>query len=97
MGKSEIIRQLADRIFGNCSETEIKACTDFCDTLADIITDALIEEKRIVWKGFFTAEVIERAERKGRNPKTNEIVTFPPVKMINCKFSRTIKDMVNGK
>ena len=32
MGKNEIIKQLAERIYGNVTESEIKQCTDFCDS-----------------------------------------------------------------
>lgn len=97
MGKKEIIRKLAERIYGNATENELNKCADFCDTLVDIFTEALIENKKILWKGFLSIEVAERAERKGRHPQTNEIVTFPPTKSINCKVSKSIKDIVNGK
>lgn len=97
MGKNEIVKTLAERVFGSANEANIKKCNDFCDALVDIFIDALVDDKKIVWKGFLTAEVIERAARKGRNPQTNEVVTFPPVNSIVCKFSKNIKDMVNGK
>jgi Bacterial DNA-binding protein. len=42
-------------------------------------------------------KVIERAERQGRHPQTNEVVTFPPVKSINCRLSESIKDAINGR
>lgn len=97
MGRTEIIKQLAERIYGNATNKELQECASFCDTLVDIFTDALTNEERIIWKGFLSAEVVERAERKGRNPQTNEIVTFPAVKMINCKISKSIKDAINNK
>lgn len=97
MGRNEIIKQLAERIFGNVTEENIKRCSEFCDTLVDIFVDALLEDKKIVWKGFLTAEVTERAAHQGRHPQTNEIVTFPPVKSINCKVSKKIKDLVNDR
>ena len=56
-----------------------------------------LEDKKIIWKGFLSVEVAERGARKGRHPQTKEIVTFPPVKTINCKMSKSIKDAVNGK
>jgi nucleoid DNA-binding protein len=94
MGKNEIVKQLAERIDGNVTEENIKKYTEICDTLVDIFTDALIEEKRILWKGFLSIEVKNRAARKGRNPSTNEVVTFPPTKVVKCKVSDTIKDLV---
>lgn len=94
MGKNEIVKQLAERIDGNVTEENIKKYTEICDTLVDIFTDALIEEKRILWKGFLSIEVKNRAARKGRNPSTNEVVTFPPTKVVKCKVSDAIKDLV---
>lgn len=94
MGKNEIVKQLAERIDGNITEENIKKYTEICDTLVDIFTDALIDEKRILWKGFLSVEVKKRAARKGRNPSTNEVVTFPPTKVVKCKVSDAIKDLV---
>ena len=97
MGTSEIIKKLAARMYGDATESQIKQCTDFCNFLVDICTEALVKNEKILWKGFISMEVIERAERKGRHPQTNEIVTFPPVKSVNCRISKAIKDAVNGK
>ena len=95
MNKKDIIEKLSERIYGDTSECNIKQITQFCDTFADICTDALIEGNKIAWKGFLNIEVIERKQRCGRNPQTNEIVVFPPTKSVKCKISKTIKDMVN--
>ena len=50
MGKNEIVKQLAERIYGNVNEKNIRKCTEFCDTLVDIFTDALLDDKKITWK-----------------------------------------------
>lgn len=98
--RSEIIKRLAVKLCGtenNVTEEDLQQCTQMCDYLVDIFTDALTTDGKIVWNGFLSAEVIERGARKGRNPKTNEIVVFPPVKIINCRMSKHIKDAVNKK
>lgn len=97
MGRNEIIKQLAERIYGNTTSKDLQECASFCDALVDIFTDALVNDKRIIWKGFLSAEVAERAERKGRNPQTDEVVTFPAVKTVNCKISKQIKDAINNR
>ena len=97
MSRNDIIKQLSERIFGNATETEIQQCVQFCDTLVDIFTDALLENEKISWKGFINVEVIERGQRQGRHPQTNEVVVFPPVKSIKCRLSKSIKDMINEK
>lgn len=97
MGRTELISRLAKRIYENPSTKEIQQCAQFCDTLVDIITDSLVDGEKILWKGFLSAEVVERDATKRRNPQTGEIVTYPPVKTITCKLSKTIKDAVKGK
>lgn len=97
MSRTDIIKKLAEHIYDDVSEANIREATQYCDALVDIITDALIDGDKIIWKGFMSVEVVERGQRCGRHPQTNEVVTFPPSKTIKCKISQTIKDMVNGK
>lgn len=97
MSRTDIIKKLAEHIYDDTSEANIREATQYCDALVDIITDALIEGDKIIWKGFLSIEVVERGQRCGRHPQTNEVVTFPPSKSIKCKISQAIKDMVNGK
>ena len=97
MSRTEIIKQLAERIYGDTSDANIQQATQFCDTLVDIFTDTLIEGDKIIWKGFLSVEVVDRGQTLRRHPQTNEVVMFPPSKSIKCKMSQSIKDMVNGK
>lgn len=97
MGRTEIIKRLARRIYENPSAKQYQQCAIICDTIVDIITDALVDDEKVLWKGFFSAEVIERGETKRRDPQTGEIVTYPPVKSITCRMSKAIKDAVKGK
>ena len=39
MNKSGIIKELARRIYGNESDSAMKECTKFCDTLVEIFYD----------------------------------------------------------
>lgn len=96
MSKAEIIKQIAEKMYGNVNDKSIQQSTAFCDTLEEIIKNALLDGDKILWKGFISMEVVERAERKGRHPQTDEIVVFPSVKSIKCRVSKAIKDAVNG-
>lgn len=100
IGKNEIVKRLALKLYGtenNVSEQQMKRCAQICDYLADIFKEAFLENEKIVWRGFITAEVVERPAHKGRHPQTNEVVVFPPVKTINCRISKFIKDLINEK
>ena len=97
MSKSDIIKQIAEKMYGNVNDKTIQQSAAFCETLEEVVKDVLLNGDKILWKGFISMEVVERAERKGRHPQTNEIVVFPSVKSIKCKISKAIKDVVNGK
>ncbi len=97
MGRTELIKRLAKKMYGNVTFKEIRECNNFCDSLVDVFREALVNGERIVWGGFLTAEIKVRSERKGRDPKTNEIRVFPPVKSVNCRISPEIKKAINGR
>lgn len=100
VGKNEIVKRLAVKKCGtenNITDDVLQECSQICDDLVDIFTEALLADEKIVWKGFLSAEVVERGARRGRHPQTNEVVVFPPVKTINCRMSKYIKDAINEK
>lgn len=95
--RKDIIEELAERMYGDTRSDAIQKCTQFCDTLVDIIAEILDYGEKIKWNGFLTMELVERSERHGKNPKTNEVVIFPPVTSIRCRVCKSIKDRVNNR
>lgn len=83
----------------------IAAGTGLSKSTCETVLDAFIEEtkhcllkgEKILIKGFLSLEVKQKEARKGRNPKTNEVVTFPASKSVKCQVSKLIKDAVNGR
>lgn len=59
------------------------------------IAEAVAEGEKVSLVGFGTFEVSERAERLGRNPRTNEQVTIPASKSVKFKAGKALKDAVN--
>lgn len=106
MTKNELIENLvakvnterekknADKAFDLFTKTE---CEFILDSFAEVIKACLLNGDKIVLKNFMSFEVSTRPERKGRNPKTGDITTFPAVKSIKCKLSKVIKDAVNAR
>jgi DNA-binding protein HU-beta len=74
-----------------------EVCESVINTFAEEIKESLINGEKIIIKGFMSFEINERPERNGRNPKTGEVVSFPPVKTIKCKISKAIKEAINEK
>ena len=60
----------------------------------EVVKNALIEGERVVIRGFGTFYVVERKERKGRNPLTGEAIIIPGKKVVKFKPSKEIKRLI---
>ena len=58
------------------------------------IASALKGSKEVSLTGFGKFQVVERAERMGRNPATGEQKLIPASKAVKFKASKTLKDTV---
>lgn len=92
MGRSELMTNISQKI-GISKEV----CENVIDAFIDEIKDALGKGDKVMIKGFMSFEINERAPRKGRNPKTGEVVTFPATKTVKCKLGKYIKEAVSEK
>ena len=97
MGRTELIKKLSAKMYGNLSPKNVQECSEFCDSVVEIIKEAIMNGEKITWSGFMTIDVKDCPPRKGRNPQTNEVVTFPACKKISCKISKDIKKELNEK
>lgn len=99
IGKTELIRRVAKELKGtdnNISPTDLQKCREVCDAFVEAFRKALMEDGKVLWSNFMTAEVVEHGPRKRMDLNTREIVDCPPTKVISCKFSKTFRDSVNG-
>ena len=62
-----------------------------------VITNALVAGEKLSIVGFGTFEVVERAAREGRNPKTGESLMIKACKMPKFKTAKALKELVDGK
>ena len=90
MNKTELVAQLSKE-------------TDLSKTLAKKVVEAILAQTtkalkktgRFALIGLGTFEVVKRAKRKGRNPRTGEPVTIKARKAVKFRPSKTLKDAVN--
>lgn len=62
----------------------------------NVITDTLVDGDKVAITGFGTFEVVERAERLGRNPATGEAMTIAASKSPKFKAGKALKDAVKA-
>ena len=90
MNKSQLIKSVADK-----SELSQKQVTEALSLIEDTLIEALKTGEKVQLSGFGTFEVRERAERKGRNPKTGEVVTVAACKYLAFVPAKAVKENLN--
>ncbi|MBQ9407702.1 MAG: HU family DNA-binding protein [Desulfovibrio sp.] len=64
------------------------------DAVIAALREALTAGESITFTGFGSFKVVERAERKGRNPQSGETITIPASKVVKFTPGKALKDAV---
>lgn len=91
MNKVELIGAVASK-----SETSKKDVEKVINAFTNVVADALVDGDKVQLVGFGTFEVVERAERQGRNPATGETITIAASKSPKFKAGKALKDAVKA-
>lgn len=91
MNKTELISAMAEKAEISKKDAE-KALVAFTNVVADVLVDG----GKVQMVGFGTFEVVERAERQGRNPATGEAITIAASKSPKFKAGKALKDAVKA-
>ena len=90
MNKSQLIKNVADK-----SELSQKQVSEALGLIEATLIETLKTGEKVQLSGFGTFEVRERAERKGRNPKTGEVVSVPACKYLAFVSAKSVKESLN--
>ena len=90
MNKTQLVEAVAAKAGLNKKEAEAAV-----NAMTAAITDALKAGDKVQLVGFGTFEVKARAERNGRNPKTNEVIKIAASKKPAFTAGKALKDAVN--
>ena len=90
MNKQNFVKRLSTNT--GASQAQSK---EFLDAFLDTVTEVLAEGDDITFVGFGKFSVVERAERVGRNPQTNEEILIPARLAPRFKAGKSLKDSVN--
>ena len=90
MNKSQLIKAVAEK-----SELSQKQIGETWKLFEQTILETLNAGDKVQLSGFCTFEIRERAERKGRNPKTGEVVVVPACKYLAFVSAKSVKADLN--
>ena len=89
MNKSQLVDSIAKK-----SGLTIKDSTAAVNAFLESVKEALAGGDSVTLIGFGSFLVRNRAARKGRNPRTNEIVNIPAVNVPAFRAGKPLKDAV---
>mgnify|MGYP002520918006 FL=1 len=92
MTKPEFIDKVAKETDWTKKDAEVAI-----NAVIKAITDSLVAGEKLAIVGFGTFEIVERAERQARNPKTGESILVSACKAPKFKPAKALKDLVNAK
>lgn len=96
MTKNEMIKATKEIVSQELEGVTVKDTGIFVEATIKAIQNAVIAGEKVQLVGFGTFEVVERAERQGRNPKTGEAMTIAASKAPKFKAGKAFKDAVNA-
>ena len=89
MNKPELVAAIAQK--STQSQTDVNK---FIDGFCGVVMEALANGEQIALLGFGTFKVSERAARKGRNPRTGEVIDIAASKLPKFTAGKIFKDKV---
>lgn len=90
MNKSQLIKAVAEK-----SELSQKQVAETWKMFEETMVNTLNEGEKVQLSGFGTFEVRNRAKRKGRNPKTGEVVAVPACRYLAFVPAKSVKENLN--
>ena len=88
MTKAELVERVAKDAGPTVSKKQV---SQLVESVFQHLHKAIRKDKRFSYPGFGTWAVKKRKARKGRNPKTGEVVTIAPTKTVAFKPAPNLK------
>ena len=92
MTKAELIERVAKDAGPTVTKKQV---TELVESVFEHLHKAIRKDKRFTYPGFGTWTIKKRARRKGRNPKTGEIIEIAPTKTVAFKPAPNFKASIN--
>ncbi len=86
--------ELVDKICDKANLSSRSKAEEALDAVIDCLQEALASGETVTFTGFGSFKVSERAERKGRNPRSGEEITIPACKVVKFTPGKSLKDAV---
>jgi DNA-binding protein HU-beta len=90
MNKTDLVNQIAKKTGLTKSKSN-----EVIDAFVSSVTESLTEGEKVTLVGFGTFTTSKREARKGRNPKTGEVINIPSKTVARFKAGSELSKNVN--
>jgi DNA-binding protein HU-beta len=90
MTKAEFV----EKLFTKANLASKSQAETVLESTIEALTEALMDGESVVFTGFGSFKVVERAARKGRNPRTGEEIEIAATKVVKFTPGKTLKEVV---
>jgi len=88
-------RDLARSLFVACDRLAHRQAATLVDQVLEEISETLIKGDSVTLCNFGKFVIVEKKERKGRNPRTGDFALVKPRKVVSFRASKYLKSMVS--
>jgi len=86
MNKAELVKRMAE-----IAEVPKATAEKLLDAFMKAVEEAVSKGERVVLVGFGSFQVVERAARNGRNPRTDEPLKIPAKKVVKFRPGKKLE------
>ena len=87
MNKAELVKRMAE-----IAEVPKATAEKLLDAFMEAVQEAISKGDKVVLVGFGSFQVVERASREGRNPRTGEPIKIPAKKVVKFKAGKKLEE-----
>lgn len=87
--------ELVEKIYAKAALPSKSSAEEALDAIVETISDSLEAGDSVTFTGFGSFKVVDRAARKGRNPKTKEEIDIPASRAVKFVPGKALKEAVN--
>jgi integration host factor subunit alpha len=88
-------RDLARSLFSACDRLAHRQAAKLVDQVLEEISETLIKGENVTLCNFGKFVIVEKKERKGRNPRTGDFALVKPRKVVSFRASKYLKSLVS--
>lgn len=86
MNKAELVKRMAE-----IAEVPKASAEKLLDAFMKAVEEAVSKGDKVVLVGFGSFQVVKRAAREGRNPRTGKLIKIPAKKVVKFKPGKKLE------